>query len=191
VEWMSGRGNRSTRRKPAPMPLCPPHILHDLTRGRTLVGRRDGKSTTVWVVTQPTSTWDTIWYDNYMWDDPWRFRGACCKTQLPTLKMGAAASYETLIKSWETTSWLKHNVGRSVKDMAPQWTITKCVALVHHTHFMDWASHWKNFPLPFPPIFTLCSFSSRDTRRSPRIQFCAKYPEMFLVLSQPIIRDKF
>jgi hypothetical protein len=26
-----GRGNRSTRRKPAPVPLCPPQILHDLT----------------------------------------------------------------------------------------------------------------------------------------------------------------
>jgi hypothetical protein len=24
-----GRGNRSTRRKPAPAPLCPPHIPHD------------------------------------------------------------------------------------------------------------------------------------------------------------------
>jgi hypothetical protein len=25
-----GRGNRSTRRKPAPAPLCPPQIPHDL-----------------------------------------------------------------------------------------------------------------------------------------------------------------
>jgi hypothetical protein len=29
-----GRGNRSTRRKPAPLPLCPPQIPHDLTRAR-------------------------------------------------------------------------------------------------------------------------------------------------------------
>jgi hypothetical protein len=27
-----GRGNRSTRRKPVPVPLCPPQIAHDLTR---------------------------------------------------------------------------------------------------------------------------------------------------------------
>jgi hypothetical protein len=27
---MIGRGNRSTRRKPAPVPLCPPHSPHDL-----------------------------------------------------------------------------------------------------------------------------------------------------------------
>jgi hypothetical protein len=26
-----GKGNRSTRRKPAPVPLCPPQIPHDLT----------------------------------------------------------------------------------------------------------------------------------------------------------------
>jgi hypothetical protein len=30
-----GKGNRSTRRKPAPVPLCPPKIPHDLTRDRT------------------------------------------------------------------------------------------------------------------------------------------------------------
>jgi hypothetical protein len=30
-----GRGNRSTRRKPASMPLCPPQIPHDLTRAQT------------------------------------------------------------------------------------------------------------------------------------------------------------
>jgi hypothetical protein len=27
-----GRGNRSTRRKAAPAPLCPPQIAHDQTR---------------------------------------------------------------------------------------------------------------------------------------------------------------
>jgi hypothetical protein len=30
-----GRGNRSTRRKPAPAPLCSPQIPHDQTRART------------------------------------------------------------------------------------------------------------------------------------------------------------
>jgi hypothetical protein len=30
-----GRGNRSTQRKPAPVPLCPPQIPHDLTRDLT------------------------------------------------------------------------------------------------------------------------------------------------------------
>jgi hypothetical protein len=27
-----GKGNRRTRRKPGPPPLCPSHIPHDLTR---------------------------------------------------------------------------------------------------------------------------------------------------------------
>jgi hypothetical protein len=31
----NGRGNRNTRRKPAPVPLCPPQIPHDLTWDRT------------------------------------------------------------------------------------------------------------------------------------------------------------
>jgi hypothetical protein len=30
-----GRGNPSTRRKPAPVPLCPSQIAHDLTWART------------------------------------------------------------------------------------------------------------------------------------------------------------
>jgi hypothetical protein len=30
-----GRGNRSTRRKPAPVPLYPPYIPYDVTRART------------------------------------------------------------------------------------------------------------------------------------------------------------
>jgi hypothetical protein len=40
-----GRGNRSTRRKPAPAPVCPPQIPHDQTRART-PGRLDGKPAT-------------------------------------------------------------------------------------------------------------------------------------------------
>jgi hypothetical protein len=30
-----GRGNRSTRRKPVPVPLCPPQMPHDMTRYQT------------------------------------------------------------------------------------------------------------------------------------------------------------
>jgi hypothetical protein len=35
VEMKIGRGNRSTLRKPAPAPLCPPQIPLDQTRART------------------------------------------------------------------------------------------------------------------------------------------------------------
>jgi hypothetical protein len=37
VGGVLGKGSRSTRRKPAPMPLCQPQILHDITRARTRV----------------------------------------------------------------------------------------------------------------------------------------------------------
>jgi hypothetical protein len=40
-----GRGNRSTRTKPTPAPLCPPQIPHDQTRARA-PGRRGGKLAT-------------------------------------------------------------------------------------------------------------------------------------------------
>jgi hypothetical protein len=40
-----GRGNRSTRRKPAPAPPCPPQIPHDQTRART-PDRSGGKPAT-------------------------------------------------------------------------------------------------------------------------------------------------
>jgi hypothetical protein len=36
-----GRGNRSSRRKPAPMPLCSPQSPHDFTWARTLAGLWD------------------------------------------------------------------------------------------------------------------------------------------------------
>jgi hypothetical protein len=36
VEWMSGKGKKSTWRKPAPVPLSQPDIAYDLTRVRTL-----------------------------------------------------------------------------------------------------------------------------------------------------------
>jgi hypothetical protein len=35
VDETIGRGNRNTLRKPTPVPLGPPEIPHELTRGRT------------------------------------------------------------------------------------------------------------------------------------------------------------
>jgi hypothetical protein len=39
VEWIIVRGNRSTRRKFAPMPLCAPQIPNDLTRAAVMERR--------------------------------------------------------------------------------------------------------------------------------------------------------
>jgi hypothetical protein len=47
------RGNRSTRRKPAPMPLRPPQITHDLTRARTLAAAVGSLRLTAWAMARP------------------------------------------------------------------------------------------------------------------------------------------
>jgi hypothetical protein len=48
-----GRGNRSTRRKPAPAPLCPPQIPHDQTRARTRAAVVGSQRLTAWAMARP------------------------------------------------------------------------------------------------------------------------------------------
>jgi hypothetical protein len=48
-----GRGNRSTRRKPAPGPLCPPQIRHDQTLARTRAAAVGSQRLTALPMTRP------------------------------------------------------------------------------------------------------------------------------------------
>jgi hypothetical protein len=48
-----GRGNRSTRRKPAPAPLCQPQIPLDQTRARTRAAAVGSQRLTAWAVARP------------------------------------------------------------------------------------------------------------------------------------------
>jgi hypothetical protein len=48
-----GRGNRSTRRKPSPVPLCPSQIPHDLTRARTQAAVLGSWRLTAWAMARP------------------------------------------------------------------------------------------------------------------------------------------
>jgi hypothetical protein len=48
-----GRGNRSTRRKPAPEPLYPPQIPHDQTRARTRAAAVGSQRLTAWAMARP------------------------------------------------------------------------------------------------------------------------------------------
>jgi hypothetical protein len=48
-----GRGNRSTRRKPAPVPLCPPQIPHDLTWDRARAAAVGSQRLTAWAMARP------------------------------------------------------------------------------------------------------------------------------------------
>jgi hypothetical protein len=45
-----GRGKRNTRRKPAPMPLCPPQIPHYLTWARTRPAAAGSRLLTAWAM---------------------------------------------------------------------------------------------------------------------------------------------
>jgi hypothetical protein len=47
-----GRGNRSTQRKPAPVPLCPPQTPHD-ARTRTRAAAVGSQQLTVWAMAWP------------------------------------------------------------------------------------------------------------------------------------------
>jgi hypothetical protein len=50
--WI-GKGNRSTRRKTAPVPLCRPQIPHDLTRARTRDAAVGIRRLTAWAIARP------------------------------------------------------------------------------------------------------------------------------------------
>jgi hypothetical protein len=51
IGGMIGRGNRSTRRKPVPVPLCPPHTP-DATRIRTRASEVGSQRLTAWATAQ-------------------------------------------------------------------------------------------------------------------------------------------
>jgi hypothetical protein len=48
-----GRGNRSTRRKFAPAPLCPPQIPHDQTWARTRAAAVGSQRLNAWAMARP------------------------------------------------------------------------------------------------------------------------------------------
>jgi hypothetical protein len=49
-----GKESRSTRRKPAPVPLCPPKIPRDFTSDRTRTAAAGSRRLTVWALTRPS-----------------------------------------------------------------------------------------------------------------------------------------
>jgi hypothetical protein len=53
IGGMIGRENRSTRRKPAPVPLCPPQIPH-AARTRTRAAAVGSQRLTAWATAQPS-----------------------------------------------------------------------------------------------------------------------------------------
>jgi hypothetical protein len=52
-----GRGNRNTRRKPAPVSFCPPQIPHYPTRVRTRAAAVESRRLTAWATSRPYHTY--------------------------------------------------------------------------------------------------------------------------------------
>jgi hypothetical protein len=48
-----GKGNRSIRRKPVPVPLCPPQIPHDLNWARTWAAEVGSRWLNAWAMSRP------------------------------------------------------------------------------------------------------------------------------------------
>jgi hypothetical protein len=56
-----GRGNRSTRRKPAPVLLRSSQISHDVTRARTQAAAVESRWLTAWAMARPPKNRCLIW----------------------------------------------------------------------------------------------------------------------------------
>jgi hypothetical protein len=54
------QGNRSTRRKPTPVPLCSPQIPHDLIRARTWAATVGSRRLTAWAMARPSYNLNTF-----------------------------------------------------------------------------------------------------------------------------------
>jgi hypothetical protein len=63
IGGMIGKGNRSTRRKPSLVPLCPPQTPH-AARTRTRAAAVGSQRLTAWATTQPYST--LSWFRSYL-----------------------------------------------------------------------------------------------------------------------------
>jgi hypothetical protein len=83
-----GRWNRSTRRKPAPVPLCPPQIPHYLTWARiraAAVGRSKDLLDNIFLFGLPETNWQSLVPPAFSWYLPriirhWRWRRCSSET---------------------------------------------------------------------------------------------------------------
>jgi hypothetical protein len=83
IGGMIGRGNRSTRRKPAPVPLCPPQTLH-AARTRTRAAAVGNQRLTAWATARPWSR------PNYL---EWYLRSRTVKHWVSSRDLSASACY--------------------------------------------------------------------------------------------------
>jgi hypothetical protein len=72
VEWELW-GNRSTRREPAPVPLCPPKIPQDLSWARIQTAAVGSQQLTVWAMARPLIEINFILSFDPKWSLPFKF----------------------------------------------------------------------------------------------------------------------
>jgi hypothetical protein len=118
------RRNRSTRRKPAPEPLCPPQIPHDLTRVRIQAAAVGSQRLTAWAMARPTKQINTISVVGRIVGDTWsewiKWRNTSARTAgvgdgIPTLDVHLAycSDRRTIHTGLETAMKL----GRTGRDV--------------------------------------------------------------------------
>jgi hypothetical protein len=92
IGGMIGRGNRSTRRKPAPMPLCPPQTPH-AARTRTQAAAMGSQRLTAWATARA--------YPISVLPFPIPARSFSWADYSSELKMGATVSLEMLMTFYQ------------------------------------------------------------------------------------------
>jgi hypothetical protein len=74
-----GRGNRSTRIKPAPVPLCPPQIPLDQSLARTRAAAVGSQRLTAWAMARPQNNVVTMYISTWLWNTLKNILGTICK----------------------------------------------------------------------------------------------------------------
>jgi hypothetical protein len=115
------RGNRSTRRKPNPVPLCPPRIPHVLTRARTWDPAVGSRRLTIWAMARP-------WIHLSMWRSSYDCRAQSCLSRHLLLNMNS------VFEAWES---LRH-AEASDKGIV---LVEKCTLHVWYQHYLGAVTH--------------------------------------------------
>jgi hypothetical protein len=103
------RGNQSTRRKPAPVPLCPPQIPHDLTWAWTRAATVGSRQLTTWAMAWPWTIGKygacggmRIGWGNW---STWRKPASVSLWQQVPHDLSWDQTQATTAGSWQLTAW--------------------------------------------------------------------------------------
>jgi hypothetical protein len=122
-----GKGNRSTRRKPTPVPLRPPQIQHDLTWARTRAAVVGSRRLTAWAMARPTA----IRAHGFGHRRSWQEYGYNFITVWPLqeTKNTSRNAFTLILAEWAAVAWEPSN--KRTLSLAPSPAFhVKCILLV-------------------------------------------------------------